>query len=51
MVYLVFQPMNRYLKPISCDGNGNYIYYWQSKGFSDTELIILKRIIIALLQT
>ena len=33
--YLVFQPIQRYFKRISGDGNGNYIYYWKSKGLSD----------------
>ena len=33
--YLVFQPMYRYFKRITGVGNGNYIYYWKSKGLSD----------------
>ena len=32
--YLVFQPMYRHLKRIDGIGNGNYIYYWLSKGLS-----------------
>ena len=36
--YLVFQPMYRYFKRIAGVGNGNYIYYWQSKGFSDERI-------------
>ena len=36
--YLVFQPMYRYFKPIAGVGNGNYIYYWQSKGLSDERI-------------
>ena len=30
--YLAFQPKYRYFKRIA--GNGNYIYYWKSKGLS-----------------
>ena len=30
--YLVFQPMYKYVKRIVGVGNGNYIYYWKSKG-------------------
>ena len=33
--YLVVQPMYRYFKVITGVGNGNYIYYWKSKGLSD----------------
>ena len=33
--YLVVQPMYRYFKVIAGVGNGNYIYYWKSKGLSD----------------
>ena len=33
--YLVFRPMYRYFKRISGVGDGNYIYYWQSKGLSN----------------
>ena len=33
--YLVFQPMYRYFKIITGVGNGTYIYYWQTKRFSD----------------
>ena len=36
--YLVFQPMYRYFKRIAGVGNGNYIYYWQSKGLSDEKI-------------
>ena len=31
--YLVFQPVYAYFKIIAGFGNGNYSYYWQSKGF------------------
>ena len=31
--YLVFQPVYGYFKIIAGFGNGNYSYYWQSKGF------------------
>ena len=27
--------IQRYFKRIGGDGNGNYIYYWKSKGLSD----------------
>ena len=30
--YLVFQPMYRYLKKVSCVGTGNDIYFWKTKG-------------------
>ena len=33
--YLVFQAIQRYLKEIAGVGNGNYIYYWKSKGLYD----------------
>ena len=36
--YLVFQPMHRYFKQIAGVGNGNYIYYWKSKGLSDQRI-------------
>ena len=36
--YLVFQPIYRYFKRIAGVGNGKYIYYWQSKGFSDEKI-------------
>ena len=49
--YLVFQPMHRCFKTNAGAGNGNYIYYWKSKGLSDEELILLKRLIIVFLQT
>ena len=29
--YLVFLPMYKYFKRVGGVGNGNYIYYWQSK--------------------
>ena len=32
--YLVFQSMYRYFKKISGVGNGEYIYFWKSKGLS-----------------
>ena len=37
-IYLDFQPMYRYFKRIVSVGNGNYIYYWKSKGFSDERI-------------
>ena len=40
--YLVFQPMYRYFKRIAGVGNGNYIYYWQSKGLSDEKINSIK---------
>ena len=44
--YLVFQLMYRYFKQIAGVGSGSYIYYYQSKRFSES-----KRLIIVLLQT
>ena len=32
--YLVFQSMYRYFRKVSGVGNGNYIYFWKSKGLS-----------------
>ena len=40
--YLVFQPMHRYFKQIAGVGNGNYIYYWKSKGLSDERINSIK---------
>ena len=40
--YLVFQPMCRYFKGIASVGNGNYIYYCQSKGLSDGKINFIK---------
>ena len=36
--YLVFQPMYRHFKQTAGAGNGNYIYYWKSKGLSDVRI-------------
>ena len=33
--YLVFQPIQRYFKRAAGAGDGNYIYYWKSKGLPD----------------
>ena len=41
-IYLVFQPMYKYLQPMVSVGNGNYIYYWQSKEFSDEKINSIK---------
>ena len=40
--YLVFQPTQRYFKIIAGIGNGNYIYYWKSKGLSDERINSIK---------
>ena len=40
--HLVFQPIYRYFKPITVVGNGNYIYYWQSKELSDERINSIK---------
>ena len=40
--YLVFQQMCRDFKNIDGVGNGNYIYYWQSKGLSDERINSVK---------
>ena len=36
--YLVFQPINRYFKRIIGVFNGEYIYFWKSKGLSDEKI-------------
>ena len=36
--YLVFQSMYRCFKRIASVGNGNYIYFWKSKGLSDERI-------------
>ena len=36
--YLVFQPIQRYFKRVAGVDNGNYIYYWKSKGLSDERI-------------
>ena len=40
--YLVFQPIQRYFKRIAGVSNGNYIYYWKSKGLSDERINSIK---------
>ena len=40
--YLIFHPIYRYFKRISGAGNGNYIYYWQSKGLYDKRINSVK---------
>ena len=40
--YLVFQSIQRYSKKTASLGNGNYIYYWKSKGLSDERISSLK---------
>ena len=40
--YLAFEPMYRYFKRSAGVGNGNYIYYWQSKGLSDERINSIK---------
>ena len=40
--YLVFQPMCIYFKRIDGAGNGNYIYYWKTKGLSDERINSIK---------
>ena len=40
--YLVFQPMYIYCKWIAGAGNGNFIYYLQSKGLSDERINSIK---------
>ena len=36
--YLVFQPINKYFKKIFGIGDGEYIYFWKSKGLSDERI-------------
>ena len=38
----MFQTIYRYFKRISKIGNGNYIYYWKSKGLSDERINSIK---------
>ena len=40
--YLVFQPKYRYFKRSAGVGNGDYIYYWQSKGLSHERTKFIK---------
>ena len=40
--YLVFQPIQRYLKRTVNVGNDNYVYYWKSKGLSDEKINSIK---------
>ena len=40
--YLVFQPIKIYFKVIAGVGDGSYIYYWESKGFSDERINSIK---------
>ena len=40
--YLVFQPMYRYFKMIAGVGNGRYICYWKSEGFSEEKINSMK---------
>ena len=35
---ILVKPIKRYFKGIASVGKGNYIYYWQSKGFSDERM-------------
>ena len=37
-MYLVFQPIQRYIKRIAGVGIGNYIYFRKSKGLSDERI-------------
>ena len=36
---MVFQPINKYFKKIVGVSNGEYIYFWKSKGFSNERCI------------
>ena len=36
--YLVFQQLSKYFKSIIAVGNGEYIYYWKSRGFYDERI-------------
>ena len=40
--YLVFQPIQKYIKRIAGVGNGNHIYYWKSKGLSNERINAIK---------
>ena len=34
LIYLVFQPIDKYFKRIIGVGNGGYVYFWKSRGLS-----------------
>ena len=36
--YLIFQPISKYVRMIIGVGNGEYIYFWNCKGFSDESI-------------
>ena len=36
--YLVFKPINKFFRRIIGVGNGEYIYFWKSKGLSDERI-------------
>ena len=38
VVYLIFQPINKYFLRIVAVGNGEYISFWKSRGFSDENI-------------
>ena len=40
--YLAFHPIHRYFNRIASVGNGDCIYYWQSKGLSDERINSIK---------
>ena len=38
LIYLIFQPMNKYFERVDGVGNGEYISFWKSRGFSDEKI-------------
>ena len=46
-MYLVFQPMYIYFKQVADVGNGNHIYYWQSKGLFDERINYIRTLLQA----
>ena len=38
LIYLIFQPIDKHFKRIVGVGNGEYISFWKSRGFSDEKI-------------
>ena len=46
LIYLIFQPIDKYFKRIVGVGNGEYISFWKSKDFSDEKINLLQHLTI-----
>ena len=44
--YSMIEPINRYFKRTIGNSNGEYIYFWKSKGLSDERVNLLLHLII-----